>query len=272
MMLQKHSIIIRLSANQHCSRTYNSFKVDHDSEPQLILNDDVEKEHTVKAMLLNNNIEKFTELFAKHLQHLPPSIKLASISTGGNHSMILLVENRIFLPVDRQKARVMSDHAQMPYKSYVVGWGNNDHFQLGSSSNYNPSKALISAIGGLNVANKGLMIDEARGPSCLVPGVKTIEFKRTDGSTTNFIEEVYCGSGFSVAIERSPSGTFVWTWGNNSNGQCGHGKNQLVIDRPTLLSPFNQIDFAVSHISVSAHHTLLVSVSRAVAGSVIFRR
>ncbi|KAH8741909.1 myosin fused to 3 IQ motifs (that interact with calmodulin) and Rcc1 domain [Cryptosporidium ryanae] len=114
------------------------------------------------------------------------------------------------------------------YRNHVYSWGVNDQGQLGlpildlvSSKIKEPVKFIDYEYRYVKSGNTGKLMRYL---------IKQIDY-------TKRIRWVGCGSDYSMAITFDGK---LFTWGDNTYGQCGHGHNYTYIPSPKIIEPLKE--------------------------------
>ncbi|KAL7066790.1 IQ calmodulin-binding motif family protein [Cryptosporidium serpentis] len=213
-----------------------------------------------------------------------PPLKIIQFSIGQNHSLALLAERVLAGQDDSESTtfdttsanknnskRLNNDnhpdnehfkqgHAligqqsgkllNFEYRNHVYAWGLNNTGQLGSCEIDRSST---------NIKEPIQFIDsEYRYTKCLDTG-KTIHYLLRQVDYTRKIRWVGCGTDYSAAITYDGK---LFTWGDNTFGQCGHGHDIDYVSSPKILEVLKEEQVYMA--SCGSRHCAVVTQNGAV--------
>ncbi|OII76490.1 IQ calmodulin-binding motif family protein [Cryptosporidium andersoni] len=213
-----------------------------------------------------------------------PPLKIIQFSIGQNHSLALIAE-RVLAGQDNSESatfdttsinknnskRLNNDnypdneyfkqsHAligqqsgkllNFEYKNHVYAWGLNNAGQLGSCEIDRSST---------NIKEPIQFIDsEYRYTKCSDTG-KSIRYLLRQVDYTRKIRWVGCGTDYSAAITYDGK---LFTWGDNTFGQCGHGHDIDYVSSPEILKALKEEQIYMA--SCGSRHCAVVTQNGAV--------
>eukprot|EP00918_Siedleckia_nematoides_P016521 GHVU01035542.1.p2 GENE.GHVU01035542.1~~GHVU01035542.1.p2 ORF type:complete len:260 (+),score=35.78 GHVU01035542.1:319-1098(+) len=164
----------------------------------------------------------------------PAALSLKAICIGGHHTLLLVTQYQAANSTDyRSFGRTMRTGLAPPSyyyetKVYMFGW--NDRGQLGRPK----GTRLLHPEDATAEKQPLQFLDREYGDSR--GRYADVLLREVDYSAT--VAHVAVGDDHCLALSGAGK---IFTWGDNSHGQCGHGHNELRIHEPRIVEELREV-------------------------------